>query len=55
MTTLHDSETMSYVDTQAEIGVTKHSGGWEATHDRWPLCQLGAAQCMGYVLLVGRK
>ena len=33
-----------FLDMQADIGVTKHIGGFEATHELLSLCHIEAAQ-----------
>jgi ubiquinone/menaquinone biosynthesis C-methylase UbiE len=38
------SDAMTYLETQAEMGVTKHIGGWEATRELWRLCRLHEAR-----------
>jgi SAM-dependent methyltransferase len=35
---------MAYLETQAEMGISKHIGGWDATLDLWSLCHLAEAK-----------
>jgi SAM-dependent methyltransferase len=39
-----DEDPSTYLDIQAEVGITKHFGGYAATDDLYDLCHLGEAQ-----------